>query len=89
MENKYTVTYYGADGSGGSTANPPEIHAKTFRTLAEARQVIKTAMGGRTYGTWRGLAEDGDVEAWHASGDEGCGGYAISRSLTPESTPGG
>ena len=82
MTKKYLVTYYGADGSGGTVANPPSLSGETFVGLRSARAAIKAALGGQTYGRWPGEAADGDVEAWHESRDEGCGGYAISLLAT-------
>lgn len=76
----YKISYYGPDGCGGSVANPPEIHGKAFETIDDAREAIREALGGKTFGKWSGLSEHDDVEAWHESGDEGCGGYAISET---------
>jgi hypothetical protein len=71
----YEVEHYGADGSPDTN---PET-AGPFNTIEEARDWIKRRLGGRGFGTWSPPSENfpGEVEGWHESAEEGCGGWMI------------
>jgi len=74
----YKVTYHAPEVGGGAFAIPPAVHGERFSTLDEARAAIREELGGRTFGTLSTLTEDGAIEAWRDSDDEGCGGFAIN-----------
>lgn len=68
------------DGEGGvSLATVEAVPAGPFDTIDAARTWIKRRLGG-DFGQWDGVEEDGDIECWHESDTEGCGGFAISES---------
>jgi hypothetical protein len=70
----YTVSNYASDGSW-CEANPAEFHS-----LEEAREEVGRRLGDlRDWRKWSGLPDDNDVEAYHASREDGCGGVAISK----------
>ena len=51
-----------------------------FLTLGDARDEVRHRLGDLAdWRKWDGIAEDGDVEAYHASRRIGCGGVAISK----------
>ena len=73
----YVAITYAVDGHG----EPSEIVCTG--TLDECREAVIKRLS-RNWGNkatevyrWSGLSDDGDVEAYHESDDEGCGGVAI------------
>ncbi|HEY8343332.1 MAG TPA: hypothetical protein VIK75_10140 [Calditerricola sp.] len=74
MTKLYEVRYYAPDGHG----TPADDTVITVGTLEECRREIRDMIGAYYDDPgckWDGL--DGDVEAYHESAEEGCGGYAI------------
>lgn len=66
----YEVYNYGANG-----AYEPE-DVTEVETLREARRSVRSRLGDlAAWRRWRGT--DTDVEAYHDSRDDGCGGVAI------------
>lgn len=84
-DGRYSVTYYAPDGSAGGVSVGPHQEDAGERlaedvTLDEARTIIERRLAGHIDpddARWGGLSEHGDIEAYHESADEGCGGYAI------------
>jgi hypothetical protein len=49
-------------------------------SLEHCREAVKKELGDLDeWRLWNGLSEDGDVEAYHESEAEGCGGIAIRK----------
>lgn len=72
MERKYAVVRY--DGDGGSN-----MEQVTDGSLEWCREYIASRIDGTLDANrWEGLPEDGDIEAYHESAEEGCGGYTIN-----------
>lgn len=70
---KYEAYRYAADGHADE---PGDGEVIATGTLEECRSAIFSRLHGYSTGWyWSGTA--GDVEAYHESADEGCGGWAI------------
>ena len=67
----YEIVRYAADGHAGEPGDGDVL--TIVRTLAEAREWIREQHGELE--RWAGM--DDDIEAYHESADEGCGGWAI------------
>jgi hypothetical protein len=74
----YEIAYYPPDGHGTPVDKPPAIDGQRFATVAEARVAIREHLRGKDYGLWSGT--DDDIEAWHESNEDGCGGFAIRKT---------
>jgi len=70
---RYVVVRYAADGHGGEQGDGQVV---ATGTLDECRGVVFRHIDG-WLGDMRWGGTDGDVEAYHESDADGCGGYAI------------
>lgn len=70
----YLVTEYPADGHA-----PESLYRAEHGTLDEARADVARRLGGASLADLR-WPDPGALESYHASEDEGCGGYAITAS---------
>lgn len=74
-DQTYVAIRYAADGHAGEAGDGAII---AQGTLDECREDIAARIGGTLDATrWDGLQEEGDIEAYHESFEEGCGGYVI------------
>lgn len=76
----YWVKTY--DGEGGVSLATLEQTPQGPFTLDEARAYIRKKLGGHDFGCFDAPftddeEEEGLLECWHESENEGCGGYAI------------
>lgn len=70
----YQAYTYAADGCG------EQSKIIETGTIAQCRAAVKKELGDVSpWRKWDGLSDDGDVEAYHESEKEGCGGIAIKR----------
>jgi hypothetical protein len=74
------------DGEGGDSLATRVTEWGPFDTLDEARDFIHERLGRRDFGSFEGPFSDyeetqGLIECWHASDQEGCGGFAIYQPL--------
>lgn len=75
----YCVSNYGPAG-----VTVPEQTVE-FSTLAEAREEVRRRLGDlEDWRKWAGLEDDNDIEAYHASREEMCGGVSISRETSAQ-----
>lgn len=74
MRTTYEAYRYAADGHAGEQGDGEII---ATGTLTECRTAIWMEIG-EAAALWSGT--DDDVEAYHDSDGEGCGGYAIRRA---------
>lgn len=75
----YEAVRYAADGCAGEV-NPvgdSDNEVICTGTLEECRDAISQRVGQMDDRRWDG--GDNDVEAYHESDEEGCGGYAIRK----------
>ena len=70
----YQAYTYAADGCGEAS------RVIETGTISQCRDAVKKELGDLAeWRRWDGLSEDGDVEAYHESKAEGCGGVAIRK----------
>lgn len=78
MTDVYEAYRYAADGHAGEEGDGRII---ATGTLEDCREAVAQMIGG-TMDAMRWGGSDDDVEAYHESDDEGCGGYAIRIART-------
>jgi hypothetical protein len=76
---KYEAYRYAADGHGGENVPGGDSDGEVIccGDLEDCRNAVDRRIGQMDKRRWSGTNDD--VEAYHDSDEEGCGGYAIRR----------